>query len=258
MFYQHYQDKRDYFNIGTCPCRDHFHRAIELMYCISTDKPMKINGMELTIGEGELVLVPPLAVHSAPSVKGQRTLCVVMPLSYSDVYDSYTSGKEPVSYVIKDKTAAEDMFNHLLQLENCDDQLLRQGIYTYVLAKILRYIPFADVGKSENLNFSTKILEYIEAHYSEKLTQQELSKAFAYNKNYFSALFKKHVHISFSSYLNIVRINKAIPLLEEMTVSEIAYRVGYANVQSFLQNFKKITGRTPREYMADTKEKNHL
>lgn len=249
MFYQHYQDKTDYFKIGTGACRDHFHRVIEIIYCIKNDKPLYINGKKLLLREGEIVFIPPLAVHSAPKIETQKSLCVIMPIAYSDIFNHHTTGRQVKSHIISDEAVAKDIFEHLMQLENCNDALLKQGIYTYVLAKILKNLEFCVKEKGDETNFSAAILEYIELHYAEKLTQESLAKEFGYNRNYFSSLFKKNIHTSFSSYLNVVRINKAIPLLENYSVTATAEKVGFASVQSFLQNFKKITGKTPREYI---------
>jgi len=253
MFYQHYQDQSEYFRTGRCYCRDHFHRAIELMYCIKTEKPFLIDGKNVLLDEGELIIIPPLNVHSTPRIETQKSLCVILPVSYSDIFDQYTKGKRLESLVVSDKTVAKDLYEHLLQLKDCDDALLKQGIYTYVLAKILKNIKLADIDKSNDTRFSMQILTYIEQHYAEKLTQESLAAAFGYNRNYFSSLFKKHVHTNFSSYLNIVRINKSIALLDKYPIAEVAEKIGFSNVQSFYQNFKKVTGKNPREYIKSSK-----
>ncbi|MBR5011879.1 MAG: helix-turn-helix domain-containing protein [Clostridia bacterium] len=249
MFYQQYQDTTDYFSIGRCFCREHFHRSIELMYCIKTQKPFLIDGHSMLLNEGELIIVPPMNVHSSPRIETQRSLCAILPVSYSDIFDKYTEGKRLESFIITDKTVAKDLYDHLIQLNHCNDALLKQGIYTYVLAKILKNITLVDCDTKEDTAFSIQILTYIEKHYAENLTQEKLANVLGYNRNYFSSLFKKHVHTSFSSYLNIVRINKAIALLKQYSAAEVAEKVGFNNVQSFYQNFKKVTGTTPTKYL---------
>ena len=253
MFYQQYQDITDYFKIGRCCCREHFHRAIEIMYCIHTKKPILVDGRNLFLDEGELIVIPPLNVHSSPRIETQRSLCVILPVSYSDIFDMHTKGKRLESFIITDKSVAKDIYEHLIQLNKCDDTLLKQGIYTYVLAKILKNIKLTDCNTKEDSAFSIQILNYIEQHYTEKLTQERLAAIFGYNRNYFSSLLKKHVHTSFSSYLNIVRINKSIAMLDKYPALEVAEKVGFSNVQSFYQNFKKVTGTTPAKYLKQKK-----
>ena len=113
----------------------------------------------------------------------------------------------------------------------------------------MKNITLVDCDTKEDTAFSIQILTYIEKHYAENLTQEKLANVLGYNRNYFSSLFKKHVHTSFSSYLNIVRINKAIALLKQYSAAEVAEKVGFNNVQSFYQNFKKVTGTTPTKYL---------
>ena len=59
--------------------------------------------------------------------------------------------------------------------------------------------------------------------------------------NYFSTLFKKEIGMSFSEYVNILRIKKAKELMDnsDMLLNEIAEYVGYSNYIYFTQVFKK-------------------
>lgn len=254
MHFQYHRDNTDYFHIGRCNCQEHFHRSIELIYCISKAKPVTVDGKSFFLEEGELLIVPPFYTHCFPIEHNHRSVCVVMPVAFSDTYNQYTTGKRPESVVLKDKALTADLYAHLLQLQNCDMPLLKNGIYSYVLAKILQNAVFADLDKRENTLFAAEVLKYIEQHYAEALTQESLSKAFGYNRHYFSSLLNKTLHIRFSSYLNIVRINKAIPMLSSRPIAEISEAVGFGNVQSFYQNFKKVTGTSPAEYLRTTKK----
>lgn len=254
MHFQYHRDNTDYFHIGRCNCQEHFHRSIELIYCISKPKPVAIDGKSFFLEEGELLVVPPFYTHCFPIEQDHRSVCVVMPVAFSDTYNQYTAGKRPESVVLKDKALTADLCEHLLQLQNCDMPLLKNGIYSYVLAKILQNVVFVELDKRENTLFAAEVLKYIEQHYAETLTQESLSKAFGYNRYYFSSLFKKHLHTSFSSYINIVRVNKAISMLGKYPAAEVAEKVGFGNVQSFYQNFKKVTGTSPAEYIKTAKK----
>ncbi len=254
MHFQYHRDNTDYFHIGRCNCQEHFHRSIELIYTISNAKPVTVDGQSFFLEEGELLIVPPFYTHYFPIENNHRSVCVVLPVAFSDTYNQYTADKHPESLVLKNKALTMDLYTHLLQLQNCDMPLLKNGIYSYVLAKILQNVVFSELDKRENTLFAAEVLKYIEQHYAETLTQESLSKAFGYNRHYFSSLFNKTLHISFSSYLNIVRINKAIPMLSSHPIAEISESVGFGNVQSFYQNFKKVTGTSPAEYLRTIKK----
>lgn len=92
--------------------------------------------------------------------------------------------------------------------------------------------------------------QYIINHYSEPITQEEVSSIVGLSSTYFSALFKKEEGEGFAKYLTGVRMEQAKILLRESTcsVSEICKRVGYNDLKHFTHNFEKATGLKPTAY----------
>lgn len=70
------------------------------------------------------------------------------------------------------------------------------------------------------------------------------------NASYFSSLFKREVGVSFSNYLNKVRIEKSMQLLKNTALSilEVALEVGYEDQSYFGKVFKSVINMTPKEY----------
>ena len=103
----------------------------------------------------------------------------------------------------------------------------------------------------------TKAKNYIEAHYTEPITLQELADYLSINKSYFCTIFKKVTKQSFCTYTNHVRIEKSKLLLQNTTDSiiDIALSTGFSSSSYFNNTFKKIVGITPLEYRQD-KQKN--
>lgn len=254
MNYQLHRDNEEYFRFGTCFSTLHFHRAIELIYCIRTPKPVIVGGEEKILQEGELLIVPPLTPHIFPPHKNLHALCVVYPVSYSELFEEQLGGKQLEDLIVHDKALAKDLYKHLCMLENCTAPLLKQSIYLYVLARLLQTAPLIEAKHAASSDFSIEVLQYIERHYAEKLTSAAVAKALGYSPCYFSSLFNQQFRSTFSAYLNTVRINKAIPLLKNHAAADVAERVGFRSQQSFYQNFKKVTGTTPAEYLRTTKK----
>lgn len=92
--------------------------------------------------------------------------------------------------------------------------------------------------------------EYIQAHYGEPLTQEEISDMVGLSTAYFSALFKKTEGEGFAKYLIHVRIEQAKILLRESNfpVMEICRKVGYNDLKHFTHTFEKVTGVKPSVY----------
>ena len=92
---------------------------------------------------------------------------------------------------------------------------------------------------------------YIQEHFAEvDLNLSRIAYAVEISKNHLSWEFSKETGQSLSSYISQVRIEHAIPLLEQTNLMtyEIADTVGFKNVETFARMFKKITGKTPRNF----------
>ena len=95
-----------------------------------------------------------------------------------------------------------------------------------------------------------RIQKYVLQHISEEITLSDLSKLTNKNPSYLSRRFKKETHMTLKSYVNMLRINEAKALLEESEISilDIALKVGIPDQSHFAQVFKKSVGMTPRMY----------
>lgn len=96
----------------------------------------------------------------------------------------------------------------------------------------------------------SRVLEFINLHYSEDIKLSNIANYVALNETYLSHLFKKATSYNFTEYLNIVRINKAKEYFKDknLNVYMVAEKVGYSNESYFSKVFKQITGLTPKEY----------
>lgn len=95
-----------------------------------------------------------------------------------------------------------------------------------------------------------EILKYVEEHYQHDITIQSIAKKFFLNPNYLSQLFKKELNITFTDYMTNTRINAAKRLLytTNLSIGEIADRIGYRDYFYFIRIFKKMTSQTPGQY----------
>lgn len=94
-----------------------------------------------------------------------------------------------------------------------------------------------------------KAMSYIQQHYNEDLTREDVADAVFLSSAYFSRFFKQKTGLSFIDYLTTVRMQKAIELLgTRMKVGEIANKVGYLSRNRFFINFRQYSGYTPTEY----------
>lgn len=115
---------------------------------------------------------------------------------------------------------------------------------------------------TEENNAKNKIkmaVHYIEKHYNENISVNQLAEKFEMSPNYFSTMFKKEIGQSTVNYVTDQRISKAKEFLRksDKSVVEIAQMIGYEDCNYFFRVFKKNVGVTPQQYRAqnDTKIK---
>lgn len=96
---------------------------------------------------------------------------------------------------------------------------------------------------------------YLEEHFNEKISQDQMAEQVYYNLNYISKLFKRKYGMSIGNYIMEYRIETAKELLrqDKLSVTEIALQVGYGNFAYFSRLFKKKTGYAPVEYRKQMK-----
>lgn len=97
-------------------------------------------------------------------------------------------------------------------------------------------------------NLIDSIITYIKENYSDSLMcLSKISDEFNISETYFSHLFKDKTGVNFSTYLENIRMSKAMDLLKsgEASLNSIYEEVGYNNANSFRRAFKKVYGITP-------------
>lgn len=95
-----------------------------------------------------------------------------------------------------------------------------------------------------------KAKQYIQNHFSEPITQEEVSSVVGLSAAYFSVLFKKTEGEGFAKYLINVRMEQAKVLLREtnISVAEVCKKVGYNDLKHFTHTFEKAAGVKPATY----------
>ncbi|MCF0133477.1 MAG: response regulator [Blautia sp.] len=103
--------------------------------------------------------------------------------------------------------------------------------------------------KAEGERNAAALLAYIETHYQEDISLQELAEFMNMSPASVSAYFKTHIGMSYIKYLTQFRIDKAMELLRNGEKAyEVGALVGYNDYRYFSQVFKKAVNMSPSEY----------
>ena len=111
------------------------------------------------------------------------------------------------------------------------------------------------VKPQSNIDYSNQIVqvtqEYLENHYAEDISLEDVAEQVNISPQYFSKLIKKTTGFNFIDWLSMLRVKKAKELLtnSNLTVKEVCFMVGYKDPNYFSRIFKKRIGITPSEYV---------
>lgn len=95
-----------------------------------------------------------------------------------------------------------------------------------------------------------KAQEYIEKHFTQKITVDQLCEMFALGRRNLERRFKKATSNTVIEYIQRVKVEAAKISLESSreNVNEVMYKVGYTDTKAFRKTFKKVTGLSPIQY----------
>ena len=114
------------------------------------------------------------------------------------------------------------------------------------------------VRPQSNIDYSNHIVkatqEYLENHYAEDISLENMAEQVNISPQYFSKLIKKTTGFNFIDWLSMLRVKKAKELLtnSNLTVKEVCFMVGYKDPNYFSRIFKKRIGITPSEYVKNS------
>ncbi|MGO4936069.1 helix-turn-helix domain-containing protein [Fundicoccus sp. Sow4_H7] len=188
--------------------------------------------------------------HSDPSLIGMLEVSVVQLVNTLLI----------LTYEQNDDTEFEFIFKNR---ENILKNLIRFPKYFYIKTFLVQHflLPIYEgnqnTTKKESKQISKAMIELIQNHYNLDITLEWVAQKLNYSPNYLSNVFSSEMGIPFTEYLNKVRIDKCLYLLEHtnLKIFEISNEIGYTQPQNFNRFFKGIVGISPGIYRDYNKNK---
>ncbi len=233
----------------------HWHNFIELELVIDGNGYHILNGQRFELSRGSLYLLRLVDFHEVnprPRLK-LINMAIDDSLLSEDLLAKLTSGT-PLIYSLDEKeTCVMEQLLRLCMEENNSkepDQQYLKNLLICVLLRILKLVPDSgDVVPFIDKPIQAAIL-YLHMHFRENPKLTELAKISHYNASHFSTTFHKELGMTYSQYLNMLKINYAKELLlsTELKVTEICFECGFTSQSNFLRLFKEHTGLSPLEF----------
>lgn len=247
----------------------HWHESGELLYCLSGELEVTFPNQTFKLTAGDLLFINSNMVHSSRSPVPGHCLAIQFPLEYLQTETEGEYGQRFLFDVTPDvqNQGIADLLEEIItqfKAGSLSQHLFVKSKILALLAELCESytIPAAqiqDVKSLKHLERLKIVNEYIQEHFQEELSIQEVAAAFNYNASYFSRFYKKYMGITYSDYLTSLRLEAAYRSLRDTdaTILEIAYLSGFATVKAFYNSFKKNYGLSPQQYRVKYFKKSH-
>lgn len=227
----------------------HWHMEHELIACREGSAQVMLDDTMFNITQQQCIFCHSGRVHY---ISASPDSLLLVCLFNEKMYDPITS---PFAL---ENPVFEDRYGILPKLSEIRHELQNQPIFFECRTEAMIGEILVDVFRGEPLRkaqwqFSDvitrykQLLNYIDLEY-EHITYQNAVQFMNMSDAYFPRYFKRQAGMTFSQYLNVVRIEKAVQLLDSaptMKITDVMLRCGFNTIRSFNRVFRAVTGFTP-------------
>ncbi len=253
------------------PERFHYHDFCEITCVLSGFADYFINGTKYEVEPGDIIIFNQVEPHGWTVT--ERSMDVLV-LTFAPEVVSDPSASSENEY-LKPFFYLGSHFRNLIsstdertgEIRGIMDEIAKEarckekGYEGMIRADIMRILtllirhyenenPEPDISLNEKKR-SMKRLEqaiyYINSHYTDAVTLEEVAALAYMSPNYFSSYFKNVTNRGFSEYLTMLRLNRVqeLFLTTDRSVSSIAMECGFRNMSNFYRLYKKHIGPLP-------------
>lgn len=249
----------------------HMHRTVELLICLSGSLVITIHGNHHQVSAGEYMVIFPDIPHRA-DVPCDAPCSILQTHFHSSSFSELVDRQFPMSELVFsfELSLEKRKFFHSKsspQLVACLEGLRSElyGAQKNTQKMLQLYLTQLNILLSRDLSAHTSnaaIYEnrylvnattFINEHYMEKLTVNEVALTVGVSPRYLTKLFHEHLNMGVSTYITYVRISKSIDfkyLNSQYPLTDLALDMGFGSLQHFSKVFKEKMGVSPKRYFS--------
>ncbi|MFD1899101.1 AraC family transcriptional regulator [Enterococcus termitis] len=267
---------RAFINDGMTIVYPHWHKEVEIIYSIRGTVNIGVGDEVVHVAEGEIYFFASGEPHyflASPdserivyqfdlSVFNEKQLKSAEDCSLIELFETGEkhSSKWSKSLYLDIKKLLQQLFEETEQNKQGKNYaqfaLLFQLITTFyrrlpqTQIKVKKGAKASTIKHKETLEHLDRIFNYVENHYDETITLEEVAKYSGFSPYYFTRFFKANTGTTFMRFLTEYRINQAKFILanEKAPMIEVAEKAGFASVKTFHHVFKEHVGISPLKY----------
>lgn len=235
-----------YLNSRNLP---HWHLDCELIAVENGQLEVTCENKSYILNKNEAFFINSQQVHYMQA-KCAETKLIVIIFNY-DIIKKYFAGKALSCPKLCDKYNVETLYNELkselLNKKPYYNDVVR-GILTKFFVNVLRNEQLDEHKEKSATGRLKMLLDKIDNEY-DSITFEDAYDFMAMDEAYFCRYFKKATGMSFTQYLNHIRIDNAAQMLRQdigAQVTSVAFACGFGSIRHFNKVFKDLTGYSPK------------
>lgn len=170
-------------------------------------------------------------------------------------YEGYLNDRDETVLEFEDPEPARQAMEHLVchaqNLSEVSDFKISNDISS-ILSEMAgqKAIQLREGIKPKQVEIIDACTQYMEEHYMEKISLEEISEMLDVTKYYLIRIYKDVNKITPYEYLTLYRINKAKDMIRTTSesIENVSAQCGFLNANTFIRAFKKCVGMTPTSY----------
>lgn len=236
---------------------NHFHDYFVIGLIEVGQRHLVVNQQDYQIGPLDLLTFNPLDRHACDQIDGgllsYRCLNIkaeVLSVLAEKIFDcdQLPHFTAPVQFQTPVASIYRDLHESIMTGRSL---LEKEELFLVLMQQVLSsYANFEKPPISETIRLEIEaVCSYMQAHYSERISLDDLAAIAGLNKYSFLRTFTRWKGITPYRYLETLRISQAKILLEQgLAVAEVAHDTGFTDQSHFSTYFNRLIGLTPRQY----------
>lgn len=253
-----------YYSSEGYSLESHLHDCYEFVYITDGHCIYTIEGREYFVSPGDLIFTRPNELHSF-SFPEKCTFT----RQFIHVYPDYIKAFPEISGIFHEKEYAaknfipanvveeyglDKIFNTLKSYTN--ESLPETFIIAYskvleLMAKTIEIMRTVDISQHHAIKNKTiyKILRYIDEHFAENITLEDVADELYLSNVYISRVFKQELGLNLKTHINMRRIVMAKNMIAaNEKISSVYTKCGFENYSTFYRSFMRFVGMSPDEF----------
>lgn len=234
----------------------HTHNHLELFYIVGGKGQFLIQDQLYPVNVNNLVIINPNVTHTEVSLNAQPLEYIVLGIEGIELANSeHSNGQFNILDHFESVEISGCLRNILREMEqkNPGYEDVCQAYMEILIIRLMRNTALAVPSEPQVISGNCQcaaVKRYIDLHFKESLTLEQLAADAHMNKFYLSHAFKREYGISPIHYMILRRIEESKYLLAEtdLSMSQIAQLLGFSSLSYFSQVFRKTQSMTPMEY----------